>query len=267
MRKGQAGQEVKSFIQNVHHFRDEGLNNAGPPADHVVIFDEAQRAWNRKMTADFMKRKKGHPEFVNRSQSSYCPTWIASPIGPSLFAWSAVVRRSIAEKQGSGPGWRPYATGFRTGKSDISPELRDSEYGAGKALDALEGRPHVVRDARLHLAVSVRSFRSENVSRFVKTVLDLDEVGAQEILSSMAGRYPIALTRDLGLARRWLREHGRGSERYGLVVSSDAQRLKPLAIDVRVEVNPIHWFLNGPEDTRSSLLFGGCCNRVPGPGA
>ncbi len=51
---------VKQFIQNVHHFRDEALKNEDPPADHVVVFDEAQRAWNQTMTADFMRRKKGN---------------------------------------------------------------------------------------------------------------------------------------------------------------------------------------------------------------
>jgi hypothetical protein len=37
---------VKQFIQNVHPFRDEALKSDVPPADHVVVFAEAQRAWN-----------------------------------------------------------------------------------------------------------------------------------------------------------------------------------------------------------------------------
>jgi hypothetical protein len=47
----------------------------------------------------------------------------------------------------------------------------------------------------------------------------------------------------------------RGTERYGLVASSKAHRLKPDAIDLRVEVNPVHWFLSGKEDTRSSFYL------------
>jgi hypothetical protein len=65
-------------------------------------------------------------------------------------------------------------------------------------------------------------------------------------------RYPIAVSRDLEAAKRWVREHARGSERYGLVASSEAQRLKPYAVDVRVDVDPVHWFLNDATDTRSS---------------
>jgi hypothetical protein len=59
----------------------------------------------------------------------------------------------------------------------------------------------------------------------------------------------------LGKAKQWIRKHARGSERFGLVASSGAQRLKPHAIDIRVEINPIHWFLNDSEDTRSSFYM------------
>ena len=50
-RKGAVRQKVKPFIQNVHHFRDDGLRSAAPPIEHVAIFDESQRAWNREKTA------------------------------------------------------------------------------------------------------------------------------------------------------------------------------------------------------------------------
>jgi hypothetical protein len=68
-------------------------------------------------------------------------------------------------------------------------------------------------------------------------------------------RYPIAVTRDLATAKNWVRSRVRGSEQYGLVASSQAMRLKPHAIDVRVSVNPIHWFLSEPSDTRSSYYL------------
>jgi DUF2075 family protein len=38
-------------------------------------------------------------------------------------------------------------------------------------------------------------------------------------------------------------------------VSSQAQRLKPHAIDVRVKTDPIKWFLDSKEDTRSSYYL------------
>ena len=78
---------------------------------------------------------------------------------------------------------------------------------------------------------------------------------ARQVYRELSSRYPIVLTRDLTDAKRWLRAQARGSERYGIVVSSEAQRLKPHAIDVRTKVDPIHWFLDGKEDVRSSYYL------------
>lgn len=101
----------------------------------------------------------------------------------------------------------------------------------------------------------MRSFRAENVSKLVKQVLDLDAEGAKATLNEVGKRYPIVITRDLGKAKAWLKNKASGSERYGIVVSSQANRLKPLAIDVRLKPNPIHWFLAGKEDVRSSYYL------------
>ncbi len=101
----------------------------------------------------------------------------------------------------------------------------------------------------------MRSFRAETLSLFVKQVLDLESDNASAALKLIAKRYPIVLTRDLSRAKRWLRERARGSERYGIVVSSQAQRLRPLAIDVRAPMDPMHWFLDGKDDIRSSFYL------------
>jgi hypothetical protein len=112
-----------------------------------------------------------------------------------------------------------------------------------------------VFDDSLHLAVSMRSFRAENVSHFIKALLDCDVDGARETLAQLSPRYPIVLSRDLDRAKNWVRDHARGTERFGLVASSKAQRLKPDAIDIRVDVNPVHWFLADKSDTRSSYYL------------
>ena len=137
----------------------------------------------------------------------------------------------------------------------ISERLTDSEYAAGQAVQVARERPRTQFDNSLHLAVSMRSFRAENVSAFVKALLDCDYVEAQTALTAFSQRYPMAVTRDLNAAKRWLRDHARGTERYGLVASSKAMRLKPHAIDIRVSVNPVHYFLNDKYDTRSSYYL------------
>src|SRR5690606_12957202 len=71
VRKGEIMSSVKTFIQNVHHFRDECLiDQSAPPFDHIAIFDEAQRAWDLTQTANFMTRKKGIANF-NISEPEY----------------------------------------------------------------------------------------------------------------------------------------------------------------------------------------------------
>jgi hypothetical protein len=137
----------------------------------------------------------------------------------------------------------------------ISSRLKDSEYAAGETLKRLFGRPNVVFRDELHLAVSMRSFRAENVSLLIKELLDLRPQEAAIALRQIADRYPIVVTRNLKHAKAWLRERARGSERYGIVVSSEAQRLKPHAIDVRAPIDPVHWFLDGKEDVRSSYYL------------
>jgi hypothetical protein len=255
VRKGKVAESVKAFIQNVHHFRDDALIEPGPPIEHVVIFDEAQRAWNLTQTANFMRRKKGRagfaqsePEFLISYMDRHSD-WAAIiclvgggqeiNIGEAgIDAWLEAINTSF-------PKWHMY----------VSSRLIDSEYAAGKALESIRGRYDAHLDDCLHLAVSMRSFRAENVSAFVKALLDCERQQACDAFAKLADRYPIAVTRDLHRAKRWIRARARGSERFGLVASSKAQRLKPHAIDIRVDVDPVHWFLNDKEDTRSSYYL------------
>lgn len=246
---------VKLFIQIIHHYRDSYLVDPKPPFDHVAIFDEAQRAWNKNQTVKFMKQKKGITDF-DASEPEYLIScldrhadWavIICLVGggqeintgeAGISEWLNAVYNKYAE-------WQVY----------ISPNLIDSEYRANVAITELQEKCVVHFNADLHLAVSMRSYRAENVSHFVKCLLDLDMKAAKETLSEISTEYPIVLTRDLLKAKNWLREKARGSERYGLIVSSQAQRLKPLAIDVRTPINPVNWFLESKEDVRSSYYL------------
>lgn len=252
VRRFEIDQPIKAFIQNVHHFRDEGLRTDSPPVDHVVIFDEAQRAWNLRKTAQFMSRKKGKNGF---SQSE--PEFLISYLNRHAD-WAVVIclvggGQEINDGEAGISAWlEAVLEHFTDWNVHISTELNDSEYAAEDALVKLGRRSNVVLDRDLHLAVSMRSFRAETLSRFIKGVLDCDQPVATRLLAELSARYPIVLTRDIAVAKEWVRDQARGTERYGLVASSSAQRLKPHAIDVRVDINPVHWFLNGADDTRSS---------------
>jgi hypothetical protein len=254
-RKGVIRQRVKPFIQNVHHFRDEGLRNPDAPPDHVVIFDEAQRAWDKQKTIDFMKRRKKRPDF-NESESEFLISYLNRHPDWAVVVCLVGGGQEIHTGEAGIAAWLESVTArFHDWRTYISPNLGSAEYEGAAALDSLSADARLVTDDRLHLSASMRSFRSEHVSDFVKAMLDGDHDVGRNLLRQFSGRYPIALTRDLNRAKNWVRSQARGSERYGLVASSQAQRLKPHAIDVRVNVDPIHWFLNDRHDTRSSYYL------------
>ena len=252
--KGTASRQVKAFVQNVHNFRDDCLEDPNPPYNRISIFDEAQRAWDLDQTAKFMKNKKHRPGF---SQSE--PEFLISCMdrhedwtvviclvggGQEINTGEAGISQWIDSILGGFPDWHVY----------LSDKLVDSEYDAGKALERMTDRKNVNTLPELHLGVSMRSFRAENVSLWVKQLLDIDKA-AKDTLMILKERYPIVLCRCIQKAKVWHRKQARGSERYGIVVSSQAYRLKPLAIDVRYNTDPVHWFLNGKDDVRSSYYL------------
>lgn len=251
--KGEARSKVKTFIQNIHHFRDEYLKDQkNPPADHVVIFDEAQRSWNLRQTRNFLKRRKriddfpmSEPEFLLSCMDRH-DDWAAVVClvgeGQEINTGEAGIAEWLDSLARSFPHWEAH----------VSPNLHQDEYGARAAL-ARSGKIHYSED--LHLRVSVRSFRAERLSDFVNALIDHEEKSARRLLREIADRYPIVLTRDLVRARAWLREQAGGGERYGLLVSSHAERLKPHAVDVRTPIDPVKWFLNGKEDVHSSYYL------------
>jgi len=256
VKKKEVMSEVKTFIQNVHHFRDDCLIGLGtPPIEHVALFDEAQRAWNVERTSNFMRIKKHQANF-NISEPAFLIScldrhkdWAVIVClvggGQEINTGEAGISEWIKTLYNSFSAWDIY----------ISPRLTDSEYGAGGVLTKLKTRINVTYKEELHLAVSMRSFRAENVSQLVKYILDLKVDEARNTLACIGPKYPIVITRDLCKAKKWLKDQARGSERYGIVVSSQAQRLKPHAIDVRSPMDPIHWFLDGKEDVRSSYYL------------
>jgi hypothetical protein len=255
VRKTKIGENVKAFIQNVHHFRDEGLIDFNPPDEHVVIFDEAQRAWNLRQTANFMLRKKKRPGF-SQSEPEFLISYMDRHTdwavivclvggGQEINTGEAGIEEWLNAIHKQFPNWRMF----------ISSRLTDTEYAAGKALSIVNDRRFTHFDDSLHLSVSMRSFRAEHVSSFVKALLDCERHLARRALGQIVERYPIAITRNLDSAKQWIRNHARGTERFGLVASSKAMRLKPHAIDIRVSVDPVHYFLNDAEDTRSSFYL------------
>ena len=274
----EARRNVKSFIQIVHHYRDTTLSKLKTPiingvleidptkvdkhkddgyseVEHVAIFDEAQRAWTKTHLANWLNRKKGIADFPMSE--------------PEFLIWSLNLREDWAVvvclvgggqeintgEAGIGEWLRAINARFPDWNVFISDQLTGKEYAEGELEDLLQANDNVERSTNLHLAVSMRSFRAEQLSNFVHHLLDGNVSQAQILLATLKDKYPIVITRDLNAAKNWLRKQKRGTERYGMVVSSQAQRLRPLAIDVRCKPDTVHWFLDDITDIRSSLFL------------
>jgi len=253
--KASALRETKLFIQNIHTFRDDAIRDQNPPNEKVVVFDEAQRAWNLSRTSSFMKQKKQIPNF-NQSEPEFLISimdrhadWsvIICLIGggqeintgeAGLLEWFSALKKYFSH-------WQVY----------LSNEITDNEYTRGIDLNnLLSGLKHQFLPD-LHLKTSIRSFRSEHVSKFVKSLLDCDKDTAKNLLSALHGKYPIVITRNINTAKQWLKSKARGNERYGLTANSKAFRLKPFGIYVDCDIEPENWFLNSKEDVRSSFYL------------
>ncbi len=252
--KKAAERKVRSFIQNIHHFRDQYVGNDDVPIERVVVFDEAQRAWTRQQTASFM-RKRGQPDFemsepeflisVMDRHLDWCTVVCLVGGGQEINTGEAGISEWMTALRTRFPAWDVY----------VSPRISLPEYAAQSESDAFLKLPRVRPDEHLHLAVSMRSFRAETLSELVGHILDNEPESVRAALESIQSGYPIYLTRDLAAARAWLRGRARGTERFGLVASSGAQRLRPEGIHIKAKIEPANWFLNDSADVRSSYYL------------
>lgn len=258
--KTEALRKVQSFIQIIHHYRDAYVGNDDIPTEKVAIFDEAQRAWTKDQIAKFMARKKGvfnfeysEPEFLISTMDRH-KDWavIVCLIGggqeintgeAGLIEWFYSLKRSFKH-------WDIY----------VSNMITDEEYTRGHKVDELTQGLNVYIEKDLHLATSIRSFRSENVSYFVKQILDNSPSKANDILLNL-NHYPIKITRNLETAKKWVKNKARGNERYGLLASSGALRLKPVGIFVKNDLSAPNYFLDDKDDVRSSYYLEDCATE------
>lgn len=250
-----AYRKVSSFVQNIHHFRDEALTNNSPPIEKVVIFDEAQRAWNREMASKFMQQKRGHTSFdmsepafllsAMDRHTDWCVVICLVGGGQEINTGEAGLTEWILALRDQFPIWDVH----------VSSRLEDRDYIWDEAVGRELSRTSTSWENALHLGVSIRSFRAESLSEFVSHIVENRPEEARETYAHIADNYPIFLTRSLTDARSWLRKKGRGSERYGLIASSGASRLRAEGIWIKAKVDAPAWFLNDREDVRSSYYL------------
>jgi hypothetical protein len=246
-----AEQKASAFIQNIHHFRDDNLASNEAPVEKVVIFDEAQRAWNKEQTSSFMKRKRGQDNFsmsepdfllsVMNRHKDWCVVVCLIGGGQEINTGEAGITEWITALKENYQDWEIH----------FSDEIFKSDYALSREWLEDQGQLKIHIEPDLNLSVSLRSFRAEKLSAFISAIISGDAIRAREIKEHLSN-YPIYLTRDLDKAKEQLKQWARGSERIGLVASSNAIRLKPSGIFVKGEIDPTLWFLKGKSDIRSS---------------
>ena len=245
--------KAEEFIQKIHHFRDDAISTNEAPFERVVIFDEAQRAWDKENLKDFMGRKKGIKNFEMSE-----PDFLISILDRHKD-WAVIICGGQEINKGESEGISGWFEAIRNKYKNwdvyISDKIIEEEYLKGKNFNELVKDINYIEKENLHLSVSLRSFRSEKVSNFVKLLLDNDIPNVSELYKEIRKDYPIFLTRDINTAKIWIKSKAKGSERYGMIASSGAKRLRKYGIWIQNKVEAEKWFLNPKNDIRSSYFL------------
>ncbi|MBI1338048.1 MAG: DUF2075 domain-containing protein [Phycisphaera sp.] len=243
-----ARRKSATFVQNVHRFIElfEQRDTQRPPDERVVVFDEAQRAWNAEHALRKFKRPTSEPVSMLRIMDRHA-------------GWAVLVcliggGQEINTGEAGLREWgRALETQFSHWQAWVSPELMAGDAStAGQTLfKHRPGHVEVVSDQALHLSVPMRSYRSQLVGDWVNAVIGFEPERAQRHAEALK-YFPVVITRELARAREWLNHRRRGLRRAGLVCSSGARRLRRHGIDPTIELGIEDWFLAGCDDVRSS---------------
>jgi hypothetical protein len=244
---------VDVLIQNVHIMARENWDDElkRPPQDRIIVFDEAQRAWNAKQNLRKFKRNVSEPEMLLSVMDRH-PDWavIVALVGGG---------QEINDGEAGLREWgRAIETKFRHWGVLASPEAVNG--GAAVAGSTLfdETAPSILLriTPEFHLAVSTRSYKAQRSAEWTNLLLLGDLARAKEV--ALSSDEPIAwVTRDIGRTRAHLLRLSEGTSRCGLLASSAATRLRAFGIETATSFHRSYpyeyWFLNGREDVRSSF--------------
>ena len=247
--------EASTFIQNVHNFLRHYLEERPewPPHENMVVFDEAQRAWNSAQVA----RKRG----MRASEAAQLlevmerlPDWAVVVAlvggGQEIYLGEAGLEEWGRALQERPVQWRVVA----------SPEvLVGGESVAGHRLfeGAVPASVSFYEEPLAHLDVVVRNHRAQRWTEWVNALLSLRLDSARAHFPD-SEEFPCYVTRDLADARAWLRMHHQHDpeDRTGLVATSLDLRLRADGIErssgFRSSFAYEKWFLEPWDDVRSS---------------
>lgn len=233
--------QSRVFVRDLHAFiKTYALNQRRrTPDEHVIVFDEAQRAWDAK----YMHAKKG----VARSEPE-----LLVEIGERIDSWAALVglvgegQEIYSGEEAGLAQWRSAALPPSANKSwtvHVPPRLEH-------AFEGLTVQTH----ERLDLTVSLRSRRAEHLHQWVQLVLEGSiPLAARQALRIQSDAYPMYVTRNLDEAISYVRARfvGEPAKRTGLLASSHAKILPRFGVDNGWQATrrlKVHKWFNAPPD-------------------
>ncbi|UFN51170.1 DUF2075 domain-containing protein [Roseomonas sp. OT10] len=248
--RGEAERRVRMALQNVHAFLAEHATDPQrrPPPERLIVFDEAQRAWDAAQAGRDTLRRKA---VLTASEPAHTLEIMARTEG-----WSAVVAL-IGQGQEINTGeaglleWGRCLAADGGWRAVAAPRVLEGADPAQRL--AAERPPWLSLDPDLDLTVPIRGIRSAAVAPWVEALLDGRFAEAARIAATAEGGLPVFLTRDLSELRAALRGLARGERRAGILRSAGARRLRGEGFGEEVPADAVpDWFLNRWPDVRAS---------------
>jgi DUF2075 family protein len=224
----------KNFVQDLHAFVTTYGTSTRAPQHHVIVFDEAQRAWDR-----------GYMAWNSRGDGSEPDVLIQ--VGERLDRWCA-----LFGLVGDG---QEIHSGEEAGIGQWAEAIRDhataewAVHGPPRLEGALSG-VEVTSHPELDLTISLRSRRADMIHAWVSALLEGELTTAASLARDIeAADFSMYFTRDLQAAKSYVVDRYAGDEdaRFGVLASSRTQRFLPEhGVDsswpATKKVNFGHWY-------------------------
>ncbi|KAF5073093.1 hypothetical protein DSECCO2_194810 [anaerobic digester metagenome] len=247
--RGPLVQGIKAYLKYHHLERPLSI-----PPEHILIFDEAQRAWSSNLV--YKKQK------VNASEPS-----LLLSVAEKVPKWSvilALIGEGQEIYQGEEGGIQQWVDALSkcdaaTWHVHCPPHLKDAFAAATTSCN---------NEPLLHLIVSLRTHQAEMLHAWVALLLN-NPLGNLSALQRMADEitasgYPLYITDSLDTAKAYVRERYADSDkRFGLLASRYASGLQQIGVDNKQhrehgvrhkDLYYIQWFNADPSEPES------CCS-------
>jgi DUF2075 family protein len=234
----------KTFVSDLHAFIKSYGTTTKIPNQHIIVFDEAQRAWD----ADHMRNKKA----IANSEPE-----LLINIGERLPEWTTLVgligygQEINTGEEGGIQGWVDAL------RSEMS-KMTWTVFVPSRFAPYFESEKYEIAD-ELDLNITLRTKQAEDLHDWVRNLLDGNIAGAAQTAKSLRN-YPILVTRELEKAKDYVKQRyfGEETKRYGIIASSKDRILEKYGIHNGFQATKLvkysKWYNNKLGEV------GSCCN-------